>query len=443
MRAFLLFQLRTIRSKYWLLPSLMALLAMVLAVVLIVLDAHIGADWLEGLSGLHANQPAGARAVLSTIAGSMITVAGVTFSITILALATSASSFGPRLITNFMQDRGNQLTLGTFIATFTYCLMVLRTVRSADEGGTNFVPQVAVLVGVLFALASLGVLIYFIHHIPESIHITTVVANLGREFADKVDEVYPRMIGDPAPKGEAKLRRALERGFSRQVFPKAAGYVQYVDGDGLMAYAHHANLWIELVARPGDFVTPRCVLARVTALKDVESAVFDRVRDAVVVGRDRSPTADILYLVERLVEVAARALSPGTNDVYSALNAIDWIGNGLVAMASRSLPDAARQDADGESRILTRPVRYSEMVEAGIGALRPYAARDPNAARRLMEALARVAQHTAEPGRLAALEREATNLQRAALEHLSQPADREPIEDAFRVCLGHCRVDPN
>jgi uncharacterized membrane protein len=143
------------------------------------------------------NQPEGARTLLATVAGSMITVAGVTFSLTILAVSYATSHFGPRLLDNFMRDRGNQITLGTFLATFLYCLLVLRTVRSGSDifkPGANaalFVPHLSVLVAIALTLASVGVLIYFIHHIPESIHISNVLHRISRELSDKIEDLYP------------------------------------------------------------------------------------------------------------------------------------------------------------------------------------------------------------------------------------------------------------
>jgi uncharacterized membrane protein len=136
-----------LRASYWFVASIMALLGILLGGIMVYLDAGPGAGWLDGLGWYQKAKPDGAHQVLSTIAGSMITVAGVVFSITIVAIAYAASQYGPRILTNFMTDRGNQVTLGTFIATFVYCLVVLRTIRGGDEG--EFVPQMAVMVGLV------------------------------------------------------------------------------------------------------------------------------------------------------------------------------------------------------------------------------------------------------------------------------------------------------
>ena len=114
-------------ASYWFVPSVMALLAVLLAVGMILLDTYEGSQWMDTVPWLYAARPSGARSLLSSIGGSMITVAGTVFSVTIAAVVYASGQYGPRLLTNFMKDRGNQFTLGTFIATYLYCLLILRT----------------------------------------------------------------------------------------------------------------------------------------------------------------------------------------------------------------------------------------------------------------------------------------------------------------------------
>jgi uncharacterized membrane protein len=185
-----LFQLR---SSYWFVPSVMALLSIGVALGMIVVDQSVGEDGIQGYWWIYAGGPDGARAVLATVAGSIISVAGVTFSIKIAALTLASQQFGPRLLRNFMADRGNQFVLGTFIATFLYCLLVLRTVRSWEDA--EFVPHLSVTLGVLLAVASLGVLIYFIHHIAASIQASNVIARVSGELQAAIDRLFPEDLG--------------------------------------------------------------------------------------------------------------------------------------------------------------------------------------------------------------------------------------------------------
>ena len=175
----------TIRTTYWAVPSVMALTALALSVGMIQLDRTLTPKLLGTLSWVYTGGPEGARAVLSTIAGSMITVAGVTFSITIVALTLASQQFGPRLLRSFLRDLGNQIVLGTFVSTFVYCLLVLRTVRGNDDA--QFVPHLAVTLGVVLAMLSLGVLIFFIHHVSTSIQASQIIASVAADLEASID----------------------------------------------------------------------------------------------------------------------------------------------------------------------------------------------------------------------------------------------------------------
>ena len=167
----------------------MTLTAIALSVAMIRLDEAVTAAALARVSWVYTGGPEGARALMSTIAASMITVAGVTFSITIVALTLASQQFGPRLLRNFLRDLGNQIVLGTFVSTFTYCLLVLRTVRGNDDA--VFVPHLAVTTGVVLAMCSLGVLIFFIHHVSTSIQASQVIANVARDLDAAIDRLVP------------------------------------------------------------------------------------------------------------------------------------------------------------------------------------------------------------------------------------------------------------
>ncbi|MBC7706367.1 MAG: DUF2254 domain-containing protein, partial [Rhodoferax sp.] len=162
-----------LRSSLWFVPATMAFLAVALAVAAVELDKAVADDWLLSLGWSYSGGAEGASLVLGTVAGSMIAIAGAVFSMTLVALSLASSQLGPRLLRNFMRDTVNQVVLGTFVATFVYCLLVLRTIRRADE--VAFVPHLSVTIGVLLAIVSVGVLIYFIHHISVSIQADQVV----------------------------------------------------------------------------------------------------------------------------------------------------------------------------------------------------------------------------------------------------------------------------
>ena len=436
------------RSSYWFIPSLMTMGAIGLAFVMTYLDASLGATWVDQIDWLYANKPEGARALLSTIAGSMITVAGVTFSITIAAVAYATNNFGPRLLTNFMQDQGNQVTLGTFIATFLYCLLVLRTIRSPEEAAAGkrvpvdelagaFVPHLAILCGLALALCSIGVLIFFIHHVPESIHASNVTADIGRKLNQKIKERFPGMIGFSVPEDEDyDPKEDMPDDFFDRATPVDAegdGYVQYIDEARILRVATREDLLVRIEYRPGDFVSLGKTLAWVYPAEHADDGMANHVRNAFVMGRGRTQRQDILFLAQELVEIASRALSPGINDPFTAMTCLDWLGNALSNLGRRSMPGAYRYDDHRELRVIVHPITFEEFADAALGPPRPYVEADRNAALHMMKVIADVACDLEDDDHRQVLLRHARALKHGAEQALSDEDDLDMLSARFRA----------
>lgn len=417
--------LEALRASYWFVPSVMALLAILVGALIVWLDAGPAAGVLDGLGWYQQAKPDGAHQVLSTIAGSMITVAGVVFSITIVAIAYAASQFGPRILSNFLSDRGNQVTLGTFIATFAYCLVVLRTIRGGDDGA--FVPQMAVMVGLLLALCSIAVLIYFIHHVPSSIHINNVVAHIGKQLLRSTAERFPADVGIPVDAGEQDTDRrpiVLENQHdeAQAVCAGKTGYIGAVDDEALIDAARRHNLMLKLHHVPGDYVFEDDPLVTAFPADQVSDSSNSAIRSCYSVGNNRTPSQDIFFLIDELVEIAARALSSGVNDPYTAMTCLDWLGAAASRLAQRRMPSAYRADEDGTLRVIALPQSFADYLERGFGRLRQYLARDMNATLHALNALAKVSVHCASPGRVLAVSEEADKLAKLAELELRGPA---------------------
>ncbi|WP_422034685.1 DUF2254 domain-containing protein [Reyranella sp.] len=371
-----------LRGSFWFLPSLMAAGAVILSFAAVQLDAAMEADAYGRFEFIYLFGPEGARAILSAVATSMITVAGLTFSITMLTLQLASSQFGPRLLRNFMRDRGNQLVLGTFISTFVYCLLVLRTVKGVE--GSSFVPHLAVAIGVVLAVAGLAVLIYFIHHTASSIRIETLLASLADETAATIDRLFPERLGDEEPETDVEPPDFHQ---GRIIRPIASGYVQSIDSAALLRLAAEEDLIVNVVARPGSFVTERDSLLRVlaaTALPEEKSAAL---RSTLIVGIERTPYQDLAFSVRRIVEIAQRALSPGINDPTTALYCIDRLREALVRLAERRTPSSFRHDDEGRLRIVAEPVSFEVVAVDAIGAVAHYAGSDADVLKALASAL--------------------------------------------------------
>ncbi len=435
-----------LRESYWFVPSLMAICAVGLSFLTTGLDRIVGSQWLEQNTWLYANKPAGARAVLSTVAGSMITVAGVTFSMTILSISSTTSQVGPRLLRNFMRDRGNQFTLGVFISTFLYCLMVLRTVQNADTpppgGGSGadlsaaFVPHIAVAVGLLLAVASVGVLIYFVHHIPESIHISNIVAGVGRDMNAQIAVQFPTKIGSPRPDPrQREVTADLPAEFyqtAHRIGASHAGYIEYVDADGLLHLAQQHDLVLQMKNRPGDFVTAGEVLLLAAPGSRVDDALADQMRGMFFCGAQRTAHQNLRFVINQLVEVAMRALSPGVNDPFTALNCMDWLRSGLENLANREMPDAHRLDDEQKLRLVAEPETFDSFACLVFDQLRPYVAADRNASLHMMRMLQAIMLATRNDQQRRLLVRLAGSLRRECKRAFYDVRSRQLLSDDYR-----------
>ncbi len=348
----------------------------------------------------------------------MMTITSVTFSITIVALQLASSQFGPRLLRNFMRDRGNQISLGTFIATFAYCLLILRTVNGTED--QRFVPHISVTVGLLMALTSLGVLIYFIHHAAASIQAENVIANVGRDLDQAIARLYPECLGVGPPGRDAGGNRAaLPAGFDRESRPVAADrsdYLQAIDVDRLMGLARRARPRHQRPAPPRK--VPRRGGRPGAGLARRPPRRRGRRRDpgGLLPRPYRTLTQDVEFAIDQLVEIAVRALSPGVNDPFTAINCVDRLGAALVVLAGREIPSAYRYDDDGRLRVVADASTIGGIVNAAFDQIRQAARNDAAVTIRLLETIAAVAAQARGDAWHAALRRQAEMVHRGSQE---------------------------
>ena len=359
-----------INASYWFLPAIFSLIALVTATFTIWLDRTGWSSFLNDINWLQPARPDGASNMLSVIAGTMIGVASTVFSITIAAVAYASGNYGPRLLTNFMEDRGNQFSLATFIGTFVYAITVLRSVRGEDEAPSNlesigsglpgFVPQFSLLITFGLTLLSVAVLVYFLNHIPASIRINTVLEGIGSRLLKEIQKRFPDSNSgrhvQPTPEGTA-------------IVAKRTGYIQAIGFESLEQLAKRENGKLKLAVRTGDFVHPDVTIAYWADMDVVEDTPDDEVRGAFSLGSMRTPAQDMQFLIDELVEIGLRALSPGINDPFTAVTAVHWLGAATAELAQRDLTRSFAKDGEEQHLVLLED-DFSHFVERGFGAMR-------------------------------------------------------------------------
>lgn len=422
------------RASYWFVPGLMVVGAIFLSFATIALDGYFQSQVLRSLGFIWSGGAEGARGLLQTVAGSMITVAGVTFSITMVALSLASSQYGSRLLRNFMADTGNQIVLGTFISTFIYCLLVLRTVRGAEE--ERFIPYLSVTIGLVLALVSLVVLIYFIHHMALSMQAPYIIGEVAGDLFKTIERLFPSEAGSEAPEGrEQKGEQDVPQDFieeARPLLSKVNGYIQAIDEHGLLSLAQEHDLIIQLPHRPGHFITEGDALAQLWPAQRVNDSLSAQLQKTFIVGRQRTHTQDVEFAVEQLVEVAERSLSSGINASFTAITCIDWLGAALAKLLQKDFPSPYRYDEQGSLRIfLERPLTAVGVINTAFNQIRQSARDNISVRIRLLEKIALLYNQTDNAEIRQALERQAEMIERRQNNGQPEREDRQDLHERY------------
>lgn len=412
------------RDSLWFLPGVLTLAGAALAIGVTqaeergVFDTELLRSWVFG------GAVDGARGVLGAIAGGLITVTGVVFSVTIVALQLASSQFTPRVLRNFTADRGNQLVLGVFIGTFTYTLLVLRTIRSADDGEEPFVPRVGVTLAVVLVLVAIGFLIFYINHSARSIQVAAILERVARRTIGDVHRLFPEQVGH-ADDSEPPDPRPVDQS-SATVTADAAGYLQAVDGRNLFDLGKGRRLVIAMEPHVGDFVLPGQPLATVSPSEEVDEEVCGAVRKAFLLGPERSPEQDVEFGIVEVSDIGIKALSPGINDPTTAHRCIDRLSEILLELGTRVPPSPWRTE-EGQVHYLARHPTFERAVGLAFDQIRFFGASNPGIAGKLLEALSRLAS-LVPPGRRPVLLAQARAVLDAARTRIESTVDREALE---------------
>ncbi|MFU8857510.1 MAG: DUF2254 domain-containing protein [Deferrisomatales bacterium] len=419
------YKLQEIRSSFWFVPAGFVLGAVVLATVLITVDASFDLQVAERWPLLFGAGAAGARGLLTAVAGSMITVAGVVFSITLVALSLTSSQYTSRVIRNFMRDRGTQSVLGVFVGIFAYCLVVLRTIRAGDE--VEFVPSLAVLAGLLLAFVGIAFLIYFIHHISVSIQASSIVAATAQETIAAVDHLYPVALGDEDDEeADGDLATSLENQSWFAVPARKTGYIETIDADALLALARKHGGILRMERGIGEFVVEGAPLVSIADPDGRDGWVGETaaaLNAVYVVSRHRTVEQDAAFGIRQIVDIALKALSPGINDTTTAVMCVDYLGAILSRLAARRIATPHWLD-QGELRVMARGPSFESLLDEAFDQIRQNAAGNVAVLSRTVGALQVVSGQTPSPSRRRAVQEKVQWVADLAERTIASPHDR-------------------
>jgi uncharacterized membrane protein len=413
-----------LRTNLWLVPTLEVCGAVVLFIGTYTLDREAYDGRLKVPFWVISGTSDAARQILTALAAAVITVVGVVFSIMIVALTLASTQFGPRMLRNFMRDRGTQFTLGTFVATFVYAILALVAIGPGPYG--DFVPHISVTVTLGLVVADLAVLIYFIHHISTLIQLPQVIAGIagdvGKAIAAEsppVQQHGPEWRERGLSPAELLSRMAVEPGV---VKASHSGYLQYIQHSTLVRIASDTDSVIHVQHRPGHFLVQGRVLAVVWPA-EAAPRVARSLQRAHLSGPYRSLTQDISFGIDQLVEIAIRALSAAVNDTFTALTCIDWLGDSLRKIALAWRPEPVHRDRQGYVRLITTQTSYDRLVQRAFEKIRQAAAGMPAVMIRQLDALTEVMEQAPLPVQYRVLLEQAEMIKRSAEESVAEKAD--------------------
>ena len=380
-------------TSIWLIPIGLCLLSGLLGILMLWLDRSLGPSGL-GLSAF-AMPLASARQVLGVIAGSIIGVGGVAFSVTMVALTLTSGQYGPKILRNFLEDRFSKVTLGLFLGTYVYTLIVMTGYAQLDS------PRFTVLVSLLLAFLALIAFVGFIHRTATDLQADQIIHRIGAQLEQALLELAAEAdLSDRTPATLAWRRAAR----SHRAFPVAAstgGYVQTIDYAGLVTWCVDHDCVLQVRARAGDFLVDGVSLFKVFGCgpEGLESAVED-LNARIVVGPIRTPTQDPEHATTQLNQLAARALSPGINDPGTAITCVDWFSLGLAKIVDRDIPGCVFLDQDKRPRLLARVSSFAGIMTAIYTPLRQFSNSENAFTVSLLESLSRLAELTRRADRL-------------------------------------------
>lgn len=388
----------------------------------------------------------GGRGILIAIAGSVLGVAATSFTITTSVLATASSTYGPRLVRNFMADRRNQYVLGSFGMSFLYALMVLRSVRDTMDVGAAFVPSLAINIAIVFAVINVILLIYFIHHIAESIQISTLISRVRDDLIRSIESLYPleeKLDNNKHQQNNSESTRdefadALPDIQPNRVRTDRDGYVTWIDYSAIVKRAHEHDALVKLLIQPGDYVFLGMEVAQVWQRTEDDKPHITWPLVGINVAETRTPYQDIRYAVQQPVDITIRALSPGINDPYTAINAMRGLGSGLTRLCQRQNAEAVMFDADSKPRLHKKTITIEHMLDSVFRTLRANVINSVDATMAVLELADDILSTTERDSYRNIVLRSVAQIDDAFMDSSAPEADKQIIKNATeQITLTH------
>lgn len=393
------------RDSLWLVPTTMVVAAAALAIGLLELDTRLSRPE-DPVWWLFQGNVDSARTILSVIAGSLISVVAVAFSVTIVAIQQASTQFSPRILRNFTRDRGNQVVLGAYIANFVFALLVLRTVHDSSDRVDDFIPAISVTTSVVLALASLGLLVYFIHHVTRLLQVSVLLADIGRDLLEAFEHNFPNRVGLPAGdagSGEALLEELRSDSAKREIAVESVrhGYLRPLQSRSIEGALRGAHMNVVVMVGIGEYLQRGQTIMRLFVPRESSEPQIASLRAAFMTDESRDVKQDPMFGLQQISDIALKALSPGINDPSTAMQCLDQLGNALSVLLEREIAEPVR--VIGQCRVSFRVPAFGDSVDAAFAAVARAARSQPHVSAHLVRVLGKLIQRAQCSAQLEAL----------------------------------------
>jgi uncharacterized membrane protein len=391
------YQWDRMKVSFWFAPVVMSLGAILLAWLMFWLDGQIPNEVLQESRLVLTGTPGEIRAWLIGMASTILATAGVVFTLLTLPLSTVAAQYGSRLLRVFLGDRTTQFVLGTFVATFVYCLAAALSIPPPTVEPEG--PQITVTVGLFLMLATFSSLILLVQHISTMLQAPNIAAAAGIELRDVVQAEMPEQVmsGADCKQGAGILPDSLMEKDGYPILVQHTGYIQYIDPQYILTLAQEHNLVIHQLRKPGDIVWHNERVALVWPAAKVDEELDRQLRNAFRIGNGRTPTQDVAYAFNQLVEMAVRAMSPAINDPFTAMTCLDHIGEGLMLFLMQGEKSPCYYDQDHQLRLILEPVTFTELLSGAFDMLRHASCDNASVLLHMLKVISDISQGAASP----------------------------------------------
>jgi uncharacterized membrane protein len=433
----LLFYWKQLKATFWFLPMLIISFSIFLSVGLVSLDNNINISFEGWMRFFLVNSSDSARSILTTISGAMIGVAGTVFSVTLVALTLASSQFGPRLIKNFMYVKLNQIVLGSYVSTYLYCLLVLNAIKDNDD--YTFIPAISIFVAILATVFNIILLIIFIHQIAISIQADRVVSDISNFIENQVENLFPKKIGEYMNEDMFIDTAKIISQYKHSTILKSpkSGYLQNIDNQALLKIVEKYNSLIEINYKTGDFFVKDLEIGVIHSHELLEENAINQLLSQFVIGKTKTAQQDIEFSIHQMVEIAARALSPGVNDPYTAISCVDHLTAVMCYLGEAQFPSKYRYDQSKQLRVIAENLDFEGVLDAAFNQIRQFSTGSTAVIIRLMEAQITILKFTKTKSHKKALIKHAEMILTVGKQTIKEKNDLYDLEERAKKILNN------